>query len=270
MLELSWTRLMLAAACLLATTTACVVGDVGIEEENVWDCLTDEDCIDGQKCIVGDEGRAVCQDPGIQVLCNDNDNDTYFAFTNGPEDCPADTEFDCDDANVNVNPGAMELCNNVDDNCDGQVDENVTDVSCALTEGVCASATAMCVEGAPTDCSANCPGPDCGYGPDYVAQEGPGTCSDGIDNDCDGMTDDDPECPSCIEGEPCGTGCLGGISGAECGCAIGMQQCNPDGTAGDCVDSSGTPVSFLGANPEICSNGVDDNCTGQVDEMPCQ
>ena len=36
---------------------------------------------------------------------------------------------DCDDTNANVHPGATEVCNDLDDDCDGGVDVDATDAS---------------------------------------------------------------------------------------------------------------------------------------------
>jgi hypothetical protein len=43
----------------------------------------------------------------------DKDNDGYFSYE------------DCDDANPNVHPGAPEICDGLDNNCDGRIDENL-------------------------------------------------------------------------------------------------------------------------------------------------
>ncbi len=48
-----------------------------------------------------------------------------------------DDDSDCDDADADVNPGAAETCNGIDDDCDGDVDEGFTadcdDLSCTGT-----------------------------------------------------------------------------------------------------------------------------------------
>lgn len=64
----------------------------------------------------------------------DADTDTYDSSTPSgtcstfnciPAGCSPTQGNDCDDSNNAVHPGANEVCNNVDDNCDGQIDEGV-------------------------------------------------------------------------------------------------------------------------------------------------
>ncbi|NIR40670.1 MAG: hypothetical protein GWN07_32985, partial [Actinobacteria bacterium] len=48
---------------------------------------------------------------------------------------PLGTNIDCADGNATRNPGATESCNNLDDDCDGTIDEGVSIVCYADGDG---------------------------------------------------------------------------------------------------------------------------------------
>jgi len=56
---------------------------------------------------------------GGTVVLIDNDGDRYFANP------PAGVPWDCNDADASIHPFADEVCNGVDDDCDGDVDEGL-------------------------------------------------------------------------------------------------------------------------------------------------
>src|SRR5207249_1754231 len=86
-----------------------------------------------------------------------------------------------------------EVCDGLDNDGDGVVDNGFPDLGqpCSLGAGACA-ANGVKV------CSADGKGTVCNAVPHAASIEGPavpGSCSDGIDNDCDGLIDkDDPSC----------------------------------------------------------------------------
>ena len=73
--------------------------------------------------------------------CPDDDHDGYYAIT---QSCSNGT--DCNDHNRNIYPGAQEVCNGIDDNCDLLVD-NIPDAErpmCPMQLGVCSGSRATC------------------------------------------------------------------------------------------------------------------------------
>ncbi|HEX7841471.1 MAG TPA: MopE-related protein, partial [Kofleriaceae bacterium] len=128
--------------------------------------------------------------------------------------------------------GTAELCNGIDDNCDGQVDEGFgLGTPCEIGTGACLRAGVLACD---SDGAARCTA---------VAGAPSAELCNGIDDDCDGIVDD-------VAG--LGDACTANAPGA---CAAGHLVCG----AGQLICAPGT------GEPETC-NGIDDNCNGQVDE----
>jgi len=125
---------------------------------------------------------------GVRLVCTDADKDGYYL-----EGTACGTAADCDDSDATINPGEAEVCDDgIDNNCDGQIDEGCGGV---------------CVDNDNDTYGINCAaGLDCDDTDPAVNPGATESCDDGIDNDCDNMTDcNDSDCANdaaCQEPEP--------------------------------------------------------------------
>jgi len=137
-----------------------------------------------------------------------------------------------------------EECNGLDDDCNSLIDDGLlVPADLCPDAGVCAGQVPEC-HGAG---GWACPSPPTWEG--LLEQ----TC-DGLDNDCDGATDEDCDC------EP---GAMEFVSRSVGECAAHVRYCGWDGTW-----EPAWPELF--PHPERC-NGMDDDCDGAADEgLSCQ
>jgi hypothetical protein len=97
-----------------------------------------------------------------------------------------ENERDCDDLDPSTNPAATEVCDDADNNCDGEVDEDAVDQRSFFLDddgdgfgGETLVLACKEPEGA-IDLGGDCDDSDAEVNPDAVE-----ICNDGIDNDCD-------------------------------------------------------------------------------------
>ncbi len=104
----------------------------------------------------------------------------------------ASTNGDCNDASAGVNPGATELCNSVDDNCDGSTDGSDAADAIAYypdTDRDRYGDDALLLRSCFTPAGYIILGGDCDDSDNSVYTGAPETWYDGVDSDCDGVDD---------------------------------------------------------------------------------
>ena len=190
-------------------------------------------------------------------LCNGKDDNCNGATDEGV----VETDFSCkkvgvcalaqvlcvDGTPTCVQDAAYEVtettCDGLDNDCDGKIDEMVGDSqTCTVGVGACmAHGTPYCAVDGKVACKAT---------PQPAGKE---LCGNGLDDNCDGQTD---------EGFDVGSQCEAGKGICR---LIGKKLCSADKLGAVCSVEPGAPEAF-----EICANGLDDNCDGSTDETGCK
>jgi hypothetical protein len=272
-------RALLSCLGILLLGSGCLV--TFSDEAMIFECDVAADCAgDGFQCAP--QGYCCRSEPEV---CDGRDNNcdgladegslggTCYSgppATLGKGQCKAGTEI-CEGGRISGNCvgevlPAVEVCNLIDDDCDGRVDDGIDLQTDAENCGACGKA-----------CQTD-KGQTCAAG---VCKDPPENCSDGLDNDNDGSIDcADSQCNNLA----CGAGCkCVGTVPTETTCADGLDN-DKDGLS-DCADAEcgdrlckASPSTFAcalsvcscrgelaPAAETACTDGIDNDCNGKAD-----
>lgn len=196
------------------------------------------------------EGDSVMTDTGPDEVVDgavDEDADGYTALDAGGDDC--------DDNNSGVNPGAMEICDGIDNNCNGEVDEGVTSVFFADADGDGFGSMSAKIEACTAPSGYVNAGNDCDDADPDTFPGAEERC-DGVDNDCDSDIDEDVQSIWYADTD--------GDSFGDADATL--KDCDPPGGyVADDTDCDDTNSSAFPGAKEVCDD-VDNDCDTDVDE----
>jgi hypothetical protein len=226
--------------------------DTRTDANNCGGC--NNQCGASSQCV-----NSTCTTPctPVQETCDGIDND---CDTSVDENLTRDCNNPCGTGTQTCSDGAWgtcnaptptaETCDNLDNDCDGAIDEDVKTRyyrdSDADNYGdpntfqdACAAPTGYVTDHTDCDDTTNTRRPG-----------NPELCTNSVDDDCDGTTNEDCTCTAGTT-QQCGEG------GDTGDCDWGTQTCGSGGTWGACTGGR-RPTA------ETC-NGTDENCDGQTD-----
>lgn len=219
----------------------------------------------------GDDGPGNCASP--QMVYPDGDGDGYGDMTAGVEKCDMPDGFvarggDCADDNAKIHPEAAEICDAIDNNCDGKIDDADAALDTTTAKqffrdsdgdgyGDPAKSKYACVMPSGYALSST----DCNDAASSVHPGATEVC-DHVDNNCNGLID---------TADPGVTDALSFYKDADhdgVGAGAATFACEaPSGyvlSHNDCNDNDNT--TYPGA-VELC-DGADNDCDGGVDGTP--
>lgn len=122
------------------------------------------------------------------TACIDKDRDGYGS--NGAPTCKKGTAIDCNDSKSSVNPGAAEVCDGKDNNCNGRTDEGVAKTYYRDSDRDGYGNPASSKESCRRSYGYVINNTDCNDSNWRIHPQAIETCGDGIDQNCNGNTDD--------------------------------------------------------------------------------
>ena len=258
-------------------------GSVGYADNDGDGWAACQECDDGE-AAVNPDAQEVCN--GVDDDCDgamddnddsldlssattyyqDADSDSYGDLDFTTQSCVAPAGYvadatDCEDADTTINPAATELCDGLDNNCDGSVDEaSAADASTWYADtdedgyGDADYGTSACEQ--PTGYVSEAT--DCDDGDAAVSPAGTELC-DGADNNCDGSIDESSAADAATWYSDADNDGFGDASSTTRACSAPASTV---ADSSDCDDSDGTAYPSA---VEIC-DGDDENCDGSVDD----
>lgn len=248
--------------------------------------FNNEDC-DDESPFVNPDAPEVCND-GIDDDCNaisddsdpdvlesskitffvDNDADGYgnTAFPRqgcAPQASWVDNADDCNDNNQGVNPGATEICNEIDDDCDLLIDDDDDTIDPNSQANLFADIDGDTYGDPAVPLLACFPEPgraspnslDCNDADDNISPDAIDICNNGVDDDCDPTTDEDTVSGIGYYVDTDGDGF--GATSTE------ILSCSPVGDrvtfGGDCNELA---TDINPGEEDICEDGTDQDCSG--------
>ena len=192
----------------------------------------------------------------------DQDNDGYGDSDNVQKSCDlriglSSLDGDCDDQNPTISPGSTEFCDEIDNDCDGIIDDNVTNSYYADTDedGYGDPDTKVETCYAPTGYVDN--DTDCNDVDTFIHPNAPEFC-DTQDNNCDGVVDENTAVDAITWYADNDMDTFGSATNTTKNCTL------PEGYVADNTDCDDADNDIHPSAPELC-NGFDDNCDEEID-----
>jgi hypothetical protein len=215
-------------------------------------------------CGGGDDDCDGLADEGSNIYYVDADGDGFGTSTTISSVCtspPLGSSIntgDCNDSNSNIHPGASEMCNSTDDDCDSSVDEGTNvlyrdaDGDLYGDAGIFITSACTTATGYVTNSS------DCDDGDASIHPGATETC-DNTDEDCDGAVDEGATSAYVLDADGDAFHATGSVTNS-CFPPSSDHILLLDSDGEDCDDTDAT--IYPGA-PELCDGQIN-NCDGTL------